>query len=112
MGCAYVNALASHLPRPPAQASCRSETRKNRENEADGDLVPTPPTFVHEFAGSLLEFAFMEQAMELDQVLVIRSELRADRPGLNLDWTLLYIPSRASRHALEASLLELESRRS
>ncbi len=69
-----------------------------------GDLVPTPPTFVHEFAGSLLEFAFMEQALELDQVLVFRSDLRADLPGLSLDWTLLFIPSRASRHALDASL--------
>ena len=54
----------------------------------------------------------MEQALELDQVLVFRSDLSADRPGLSLDWTLLFIPSRASRHALEASLLELESRAS
>ena len=53
----------------------------------------------------------MEQALELDQVLVIRSELRAALGGLNLDWTLLYIPSRASRHALLESLLALESHR-
>ena len=75
-----------------------------------GDLVPTPPAFVHEFAGSLLEFAFMEQALELDQVLVFRSDLRADLAGVSLDWTLLFIPSPASRHALEESLGELESR--
>ena len=111
VGCAYVNALASHLPSAPAQALSQDETGR-AETAAAGDLVPTPPTFVHEFAGSLLQFAFMEQALELDQVLVIRSELRADRPGLNLDWTLLFVPSRASRHALAASLLELESRRS
>ena len=42
-----------------------------------GELIPTPPTFLHEFAGSLLEFALMEQALELDQVLLIRSEFAA-----------------------------------
>jgi chemotaxis protein CheC len=112
VGCAYVNALASHLPRPPAASSRAEKEAEKREKGTNGDLVPTPPTFVHEFAGSLLEFAFMEQAMELDQVLVIRSELRAAGPALNLDWTLLYIPSRLSRHALQASLIELESHRS
>ena len=111
VGCAYVNALASHLPSAPVQALETGEAHSTRP-AADGDLVPTPPTFVHEFAGSLLQFAFMEQAVELDQVLVIRSELRANRPGLNLDWTLLFVPSRASRHALAASLVALESRRS
>jgi chemotaxis protein CheC len=111
VGCAYVNALASHLPSAPLPALA-GEEMGTLGTTAAGDLVPTPPAFVHEFAGSLLQFAFMEQAMELDQVLVIRSELRADRPGLNLDWTLLFVPSRASRHALAASLLELGSRRS
>jgi chemotaxis protein CheC len=111
VGCAYVNALASHLPRPPVAANTADREVEKSGSRTDGDLVPTPPTFVHEFAGSLLEFAFMEQAMELDQVLVIRSELRAAGTGLNLDWTLLYIPSSASRHALLESLLALESHR-
>jgi chemotaxis protein CheC len=111
VGCAYVNALASHLPRPPAVASAKEGEAEKPGDRATGDLVPTPPTFVQEFAGSLLEFAFMEQAMELDQVLVIRSELKAAGTGLNLDWTLLYIPSRASRQALFESLLALESHR-
>jgi chemotaxis protein CheC len=110
VGCAYVNALASHLPTAPAKLHADAGGL-TKEPQASGDLVPTPPNFVHEFAGSLLEFAFMEQAIELDQVLVFRSELRADRPELCLDWTLLFIPSRASRHAIESSLLELESRR-
>jgi chemotaxis protein CheC len=91
VGCAYVNALAAHLPGA-------------RTSDAD-ELVPTPPTFLHEFAGSLLEFVLMEQALELDQVLLIRSDFAGDRQGLNLNWTLLFIPSRA---ALE-SLAQLES---
>ncbi len=110
VGCAYVNALASHLPSVPANVPA-GDAGGAKERAASGDLVPTPPDFVHEFAGSLLEFAFMEQAIELDQVLVFRSDLRVDRPGLCLDWTLLFIPSRASRHALESSLVELQSRR-
>ncbi len=111
VGCAYVNALAAHLPSTPALLLSENENQA-AATTGSGDLVPTPPTFVHEFAGSLLQFAFMEQAVVLDQVLVIRSELRADRPELNLDWTLLFVQSRESRHALAASLLELSTRRS
>jgi len=95
VGCAYVNALAAHLPGA-------------RESAAD-ELVPTPPTFLHEFAGSLLEFVLMEQAMELDQILLIRSDFAGDRPGLNLNWTLLFIPSRAALETLATSLGRLGS---
>jgi chemotaxis protein CheC len=73
-----------------------------------GELVPTPPTFVHEFAGSLLQFALMEQALELDQLLLIHSQFEAARQGLNLNWTLLFVPSRESLHVLAASLAQLE----
>jgi chemotaxis protein CheC len=112
VGCAYVNALASHLPRPRSALSRNEADAEKTATATDGNLVPTPPSFVHEFAGSLLEFAFMEQAIELDQVFVIRSELSALASRLRLDWTLLYIPSRVSRQALLDSLLELESHRS
>ena len=64
--------------------------------------MPTPPTFLHEFAGSLLEFALMEQAMELDQVLLVHTAFAASRQELNLNWTLLFIPDRASLQALAA----------
>jgi chemotaxis protein CheC len=101
VGCAYVNALAAHLP----SAAALSEPTTIR----GGELVPTPPTFVREFAGSLLEFALMEQAIELDQVLLIQSEFAANRQGLHLNCTLLFIPSRESLHVLAASLAQLES---
>jgi chemotaxis protein CheC len=105
VGCAYVNALAAHLP------GIVSPTRDQAERtEIGGELVPTPPTFVQEFAGSLLQFALMEQALELDQVLLIHSEFGAGKRGLNLNWTLLFIPSRDSLHELAASLARLESR--
>ena len=93
IGCAYVNALAAHLP----------------GNDDAGELVPTPPSFLHEFAGSLLEFALMEQAIELDRLLLIRSEFAAGPDMPQLNWTLLFIPSRAALEALAASLARLES---
>jgi chemotaxis protein CheC len=99
VGCAYVNALAAHLPGAEAEA---------RANE----LIPTPPTFVREFAGSLLEFALMEQALELDQILLIHTEFAAGRQGLSLNWTLLFVPSRDALHVLAASLAQLESHES
>jgi chemotaxis protein CheC len=94
VGCAYVNALAAHLP----------------GDDGDGELVPTPPSFLHEFAGSLLEFALMEQAMELDRLLLIRSEFAGGPDIPQLNWTLLFIPSRAALESLAASLARLETR--
>src|SRR5262245_30510586 len=96
VGCAYVNALAAHLP----------------GEDGDGELVPTPPSFLHEFAGSLLEFALMDQALELDRLLLIRSEFAGGPDLSQLNWTLLLIPSRAALEALAASLARLESRTS
>jgi chemotaxis protein CheC len=99
IGCAYVNALAAHLPGGDGAGAADS-----------GELIPTPPSFLHEFAGSLLEFALMEQALERDRLLLIRSEFAggADMPQLN--WTLLLVPSPAALEALAASLAELERR--
>jgi chemotaxis protein CheC len=98
VGCAYLNALAAHLPGTEAGAGAGAN-----------ELIPTPPTFVREFAGSLIEFALMEQALELDQILLIHTEFAAGRQGLSLNWTLLFVPSRDALHVLAASLAQLES---
>lgn len=103
IGCAYVNALAAHLPGIVIDASRNSEVTDGAE------LVPTPPIFVQEFAGSLLQFALMDQAMELNQVLLIHTQFNSGRQGLNLNWTLLVIPSRESLQSLAVSLVQLES---
>jgi chemotaxis protein CheC len=105
VGCAYVNALATHLPGIVLRTSAKADAT----GATGGELVPTPPTFVREFAGSLLQFALMEQALELDQILLIHSQFKAVSQGLNLNWTLLFIPSRESLHVLAASLVQLES---
>jgi chemotaxis protein CheC len=102
VGCAYLNALAAHLPSGMARIASDG-------NDATDELVPTPPSFFHEFAGSLLEFALMEQALELEQVLLVQSAFTSRRQDLNLKWTLLFIPDRASLHALVAAIMELEA---
>jgi chemotaxis protein CheC len=103
VGCSYLNALAAHLP--------RGMTREVVTEPGAGDeLIPTPPLFLHEFAGSLLEFALMEQALELDQVLLVHTTFSSSRQDLNLTWTLLFVPDRASLHAMASAISELESR--
>jgi chemotaxis protein CheC len=99
VGCAYVNALVAHLPGAEAKVGAN-------------ELIPTPPTFVREFAGSLLEFALMEQALELDQILLIHTEFATGKQELSLNWTLLFVPSRDALHVLAASLAQLQSRES
>jgi chemotaxis protein CheC len=101
VGCAYLNALAAHLP--------SRMTRGEAAGTAGEELVPTPPTFLHEFAGSLLQFALMEQALELDEVLLVHTNFASSRQDLNLNWTLLFIPDRSSLHALAVALSELET---
>lgn len=89
VGCAYLNAMAAHLP-----------------TTAGEELTPTPPSFLREFAGSLLQFALMEQAMEFDQVLLARAAFDAGRDDLDLNWTLLLIPDRRSLQNLTAGLVD------
>lgn len=88
VGCAYVNALASHLP-----------------NGAFGqaELIPSPPTFRHEFAGSLLEFALLDQAVLSDRVLLIQTKFRAE--SIDLDWSLLFVPTGDTLVTLTSSLV-------
>jgi chemotaxis protein CheC len=105
VGCAYVNALAVHLP-----GTSQCELARAQSTQVDPDkIVPSPPTFLHEFAGSLLQFALMEQALELDRVLLIRSEFTGAKPGSSLNWTLLFVPTCEALNVLVASLVQLGS---
>jgi chemotaxis protein CheC len=85
VGCAYLNSLAAHFPAA-----------------ADASLLPGPPSFRHEFAASLLQFALMDQAMQSDRLLVINSIFSTE--DARLDWSLLLVPSGASLETLQASL--------
>jgi chemotaxis protein CheC len=85
VGCAYVNVLAAHLP-----------------GAVGAEIVPSPPSFRHEFAASLLEFALMDQAIESDRLLLIRTEFTSAET--KLDWSLLFVPGAGALRALAAAL--------
>ena len=87
VGCAYLNSLAALLPGDPDSAAT---------------ILPSPPSFRHEFAGSLLEFALMEQAITLDRLLLIRTSFEAETS--TLDWSLLLVPSPESLDWLARAL--------
>jgi chemotaxis protein CheC len=92
VGCAYLNSLDAHLPRLEGSPG----------GEAEGAMLPSPPTFRHEFAASLLEFALMDQAMELDRLLLVKTLFVADDQELN--WSLLLVPDRRSLEWLASVL--------
>jgi chemotaxis protein CheC len=91
VGCAYLNSLAEHLPPSPGGPL-----------DPEGTIFPSPPGFRHEFAGSLLEFALMDQALKLDRLLLVRTRFEADEN--RLDWTLLLVPSSDSLGWLASAL--------
>lgn len=84
VGCAFVNAIAAHLP------------------GGTGSIVPGPPEFRHEFAASLIEFALMDQATEADKVLLFQTRFQAE--STELDWGLLLIPTAAALAELAQAL--------
>ncbi len=96
VGCAYLNSLATHLP----ISSVDAPTVGNA-------VIPSPPTFRHEFAGTLLEFALMDQAIRLDRLLLVRT--RFETECTELDWTLLLVPSGETLAELASSLANLET---
>lgn len=81
LGCAYVNAL----------------TRLTGQI-----LIPSPPYFVRDYFASVLEQALVEQAMSSDTALLCRTGFH--REGENLNWRVLFIPSKSLREKLERSV--------
>lgn len=72
--CAYLNALS----------------RRISAADQSSELLPTPPKFSREFAGSLMEFALMGQAIASDRVITVLTRFEID--GTALNWTLVLIP--------------------
>lgn len=81
--CAYLNSLVNQLV---------SDDHEIRE------LVPLPPEFRHDFAESILQFALMGQAMQGDEVLLVRTRFELEEAPLS--WTLLWIPDSHAIHSL------------
>lgn len=86
IGCAYLNSLARHIP---AQ---------------DGalELVPSPPEFRRDYAESLLQSVFIDQAMFNDLVFVAKAKFEIR--GEPLQWTLLFVPDAPSMKILQTAL--------
>lgn len=74
VGCAYLNGIAKYL---------------SKDDECV-TLIPAPPIFLRDFAESLLQMAFMEQAVEGRSVLFARA--RFEMQGKPITWTFLLIP--------------------
>ena len=87
IGCAYLNSLARHLPgmgHPPL------------------DLIPSPPHFRRDFAESLLQSVFVDQAMASEFIFVAKA--RFELKGQPLHWTLLFVPDALSMEVLRTIL--------
>jgi chemotaxis protein CheC len=86
VGCAFLNAIGSHLPHEAGQEP----------------LVPSPPTFRREYAGSLLQFALMDQALDSDRVFLVRTRFTSEES--ELAWWLLFVPTHDSLNELSRAL--------
>ncbi|MEZ6129442.1 MAG: hypothetical protein R3C59_12230 [Planctomycetaceae bacterium] len=87
IGCAYLNSLARHLP---------------GESQPPLHLVPSPPDFRRDFAESLLQSAFTDQALAGDLIFVAKA--RFELRGQPLMWTLLFVPDAVSMDTLKRIL--------
>ena len=87
LGCAYLNALSKDL------------TSRNTDTL---NLLPSPPVFRREFAESLLQTVFLDQAMASDFIVAARAtfQIRDER----LNWSLLFVPDAPSMDRLRQLL--------
>lgn len=74
VACAYLNALATALP-----------------DSVSGQLVPSPPRFFLDYAGSLGEFLLIDLSNDSPGVVVTQSRMFVD-DQISSDWRLVWIP--------------------
>jgi chemotaxis protein CheC len=79
VGCAYLSALSQDVTEP---------------NGEPLNLLPSPPTFRREFAESLLQTVFLEQALASDFIVAARTTFQIR--GQRLNWKLLFVPDATS----------------
>lgn len=84
VACAYLNALATTLP----------------ENES-GQLLPSPPQFVLDYAGSLGQFLLFDLAMDATGILVTQSQMLVDNQ-MSSNWRLVWIPTNPSQDSSDS----------
>ena len=79
LGSSYLNGMSNFL---------------SKSSNETVSLIPSPPVFYRDFAESLLQTAFMEQAAAGSHVLFARA--RFELHGRPLNWTFLLIPDPGS----------------
>ena len=90
LGSAYLNGVSRFL--------------SDRSGDAVS-LIPSPPTFFRDYAASLLQTVFMEQASTGNHVLFARAQFELH--GCPLNWTFLLIPDPPSLLKLSQILTKL-----
>lgn len=93
LGSAYLNGMSANL----SEETCEPV-----------NLIPSPPCFFRDFAESLLETAFMEQAIAGSRVLFARAQFELQ--GRPLNWTFLLIPDPPSLLTLSGILSRLNTK--
>ena len=68
-------------------------------------LIPTPPAFYRDFAESLLETAFLDQAIAVSRIVFARAKFELQ--GKPLEWKFLLIPDPPSLQRLSEILARL-----
>lgn len=74
VGCAFLNALS----------------RRFQQLGETAELLPSPPRFTRDFAGTILQCALLNQAMASDTVFLSETAFHVDRMPAN--WNLLFVP--------------------
>ena len=92
LGSAYLNGMSKFLSELCGEAMT---------------LIPSPPVFFRDFAESLLQTVFIEQASSGNHVLFARA--RFELHGCPLNWTFLLIPDPPSLTRLSQILSRLDS---
>jgi chemotaxis protein CheC len=85
LGCAYTSAIARLI---------------------DADLIPSPPTFLEDYAASVLEQSLSTQAMICDDLMICRTRFEID--GKALDWNVFFIASAELREAIGSAAARQE----
>jgi chemotaxis protein CheC len=94
VGCAFLNALAVHLP----SVATADGVNGDRSQQRDGSCLPSPPIFVRDYAAAIMEFLVLDQALECESVLVAKTHFSIDRTPVS--WQLLLIPDEISWEGL------------
>jgi chemotaxis protein CheC len=87
LGCAYLNALSKDLAKLNSDAL---------------NLLPSPPAFRRDFAESLLQTVFLDQAIASDFIVAARATFQIRDQRLN--WKLLFVPDAPSMGRLRRLL--------